>query len=185
MERLRDEHPALPRAADCSSGDGERAQTCWQAVGVGLHGRADQRGEARCLRPTSEMGSPAHQVPPGPQVGHGNVVDTHPRLRDTGVVLHTPTCRARLVHGLTQRHRRREAVLGRGGLVGEGFTGPAGLAGFTSRAYCRPGGDATNPGRPFPIGDRETAFLTYGFEFLHARRGGMHSHGFPPVKTGR
>jgi hypothetical protein len=86
------------------------------------------------------------------------------------------------VHGLPQRHRRRQAVLGRGGLVGEGFTGPAGLAGFTSRAHCRPDGDAVNPGRPFPIGDRETAFLAHGFEFLHARRGGMHSHGSPPVK---
>lgn len=29
LERLQDEHPSLFRAADCSSGDGERAQTCW------------------------------------------------------------------------------------------------------------------------------------------------------------
>lgn len=28
LERLGDEHPALPHATDCSSGDGKRAQTC-------------------------------------------------------------------------------------------------------------------------------------------------------------
>lgn len=186
LERLRDEHPALPCAADCSSGDVKRAQTCRQPVGAGLCGRADQRGEAGGLRPAGEMGSPAHQIPPGPQVGHRNVIDALPRLRGAGVMLHTPTCRARLAHGLTERHRRRQAVLVRSsGLVGEGFTRPAGLAGFPAGADRRSGGDAVNPSRPFSIGDRETAFLAHGFEFLPARRGKVHSHGFPPVKTGR